>query len=57
MFNDLTLRIDQPDFKATAWQHTIHAGREYLISQCWELIAGRWEGFVSMRRCDPADHA
>lgn len=41
--------IVEPDFIAYAEQPTTHDGKAYWLRQCFELIEGRWEGFVSMR--------
>lgn len=44
------LDVDQPDFKASKWRPTLIDGRPAEYSECYELVAGRWEGFVSIRR-------
>jgi len=48
------LRIDQPDFKAGAWKPATIRGEPWEASQCFEFLAGRWEGFVSIRRARQA---
>ena len=57
MTTDETFEIDGPDFKATKAVETIHNGREALIRTCYELVDGRWEGFVSFQFIDPVDLA
>jgi hypothetical protein len=42
------LIIDKPDFKVYNLGITNHNGKEYRLKQCYELIEGHWEGFVSM---------
>ena len=44
------LAIDQPDFKAGVWKRTRLHGEAAEYSECYELIEGRWEGFVSVRK-------
>lgn len=44
------LRVDRPDFKAGAWKPTTIRGERWEASDCFELIGGRWEGFVSIRK-------
>lgn len=44
------LRVDQPDFKAGAWKPATIRGEPWEASECFELIGGRWEGFVAIRR-------
>jgi len=41
------LRIDQLDFKAGPWKWD--ARRKCYYSECRELVAGRWEGFVTIK--------
>ena len=55
MTTDETFEIDGPDFKATKAVETLHNGQAYLIRTCYELIEGRWEGFVSMQCIEPVD--
>jgi hypothetical protein len=45
------LVIDQPDFRAyePQWVTGPH-GVRMLIRECEELVDGRWEGFVSIRK-------
>jgi len=46
---DDDLAIDQPTFKASKWKPCRHEKfAEY--SENFELVDGRWEGFVSVRR-------
>lgn len=44
--------LPEPNFllgpQSLAW----HNGRPYLIRQCYDLMEGRWEGFVSMDALD-----
>lgn len=43
--------IERPDFRATEWAPTKVRGEAgWEASICEELIEGRWEGFVSIRR-------
>jgi hypothetical protein len=44
------LAIDRPDFKASIWKPATHAGEPIEYSECYELVNGRWEGFVSIRK-------
>jgi hypothetical protein len=46
---DMTKRIDTPDFRAEPATLTWHNGKRYWMRVCYELVAGKWEGFVSMR--------
>lgn len=41
--------IDQPDFKATRRQKGFHKDQEIEYRVCYELVGGKWEGFVSVR--------
>jgi len=43
-----TWRIDTDEFKAGQWQ--FDAKRKEWFCECIELIEGRWEGFVSIRK-------
>lgn len=52
MFDGMTFEIDTPEFKATRFEETIHNGRLVLIRTCYELVEGRWEGFISYRDID-----
>lgn len=38
----------QSDFRMDEPTITFHNGEAYIVRTCYELIAGRWEGFVSM---------
>jgi hypothetical protein len=49
-----TYRINEPDFRAEPWKETRHDGRRVWISVCYELVEGRWEGFVAIRFGPPA---
>ena len=40
--------IEAPEFRRTAYTLMQHEGRPWLIATCQSLIAGRWEGYVSM---------
>lgn len=43
--------IDQPDFRASAWMPAkLKSGELMSYRECQELIAGRWEGFVSIKK-------
>jgi hypothetical protein len=44
------LRIDNPDFKAGAWEPTRVRGEDCEMSLCFEWIGGKWEGFVAIRK-------
>jgi hypothetical protein len=41
--------FESADFRTEAEVLTIHRGQPYYVTTCYELIEGRWEGFVSMR--------
>jgi len=45
------LATDQPDFQAyePRWVSGPH-GTRVLIRECEELVDGRWEGFVAIRK-------
>ena len=45
--------IEQADFRATAETLAYHDGQPYYIRTCHELVDGKWEGFVAMRRVKP----
>jgi hypothetical protein len=38
----------EPGFAVGPIEVTKHNGRTYAIRTCYEWVAGRWEGFVSM---------
>lgn len=42
--------INKSDFKVTEWKSTIHNGETIEYRECYELIHGRWEGFISIRK-------
>lgn len=44
----MSLRIDTPTFRATAWQAGEHNGRAMRWCACWEWEGGKWEGFTAM---------
>ena len=49
------LRISGPEFRATPWRPTIIDGEAWEMSECHELVDGRWEGFVTLRRPERAE--
>ncbi len=46
---EMTKRIETPDFRAEPATLTWHRGKRYWIRVCYDLVDGKWEGFVSMR--------
>jgi hypothetical protein len=48
-------RMNQADFKAEPWKQTVHNSKTVWISTCYDLIDGRWEGFVAMSFKKPVD--
>ena len=40
------------DFVECPATTTIHDGKLYRVRTCYEYLAGKWEGFVSMVRVD-----
>ena len=50
------LRIDQEDFKASDWTRTTVWGVPHLMSECYELVGGKWEGFVAIHKINRAPH-
>jgi hypothetical protein len=42
------MNTTQADFRMDEPTITFHNGKAYLIRTCYEMVAGRWEGFVSM---------
>lgn len=45
-----TWEIEQADFRRTAFRQTRHNGEVIEYAECEELVDGRWEGFVSMKK-------
>ena len=44
------LAVDQPTFKASVWKRNNNRhGRFQEFSECYELVDGKWEGFVAVR--------
>ena len=47
---DMPRAINQPDFRASEPIRTKHNGIDYWVRTCYELVSGRWEGFVSLSK-------
>lgn len=46
--------FESRDFRREAEVLTIHNGEPFYVATCYELVEGRWEGFVSMRKAPVA---
>jgi hypothetical protein len=47
---ELTMHQITPAFRESEPQATIHNGEMIWLTVCEELVEGRWEGFVSIRK-------
>jgi len=41
--------FESADFRCSAETLEMVSGEKWWVSSCYELVDGRWEGFVSMR--------
>ena len=46
---NMTKAIETADFRAEPATLTWHKGKRYWVRVCYDLVDGKWEGFVSMR--------